>query len=321
MPGAGEQVYGEKGKSITLDVPKQYLKDMKDLTWLLKESKIVIVKYSNNFMATPYKSRVSFHRENCSLTLKNLTVKDNGEYEAIVTDSRGKENPQIRYKLEVQAPVSSLSIQVNKVRTPDGGCNFTLKCSAEKGTHVSFHWAEEDTKKTLHSDTLELTRDSDYSGNNSFTCFAQNNVSHASVTAKMVECAMPSAGMETTIGVTTALLLILILTTAVVLIFWRKKCTKNPAGALYGNVSIEKRCNETSVVTLYDTVNPRIQTMELEPGVTTVYATATSVRPSEHAKECYSVVNHNAQVPLTEAETIYEVVQSPAPEMGYKRLS
>ncbi|XP_069044600.1 uncharacterized protein [Lepisosteus oculatus] len=242
----------------------------------------------------------------------------------------GKEGGSVELRgpaVDRATPVPAPVIRASSTLTPRGGCLLTLNCSAEGGKEVmlTWRWLDDRIPRESTNETLVLLLSP---GIDSFNCSANNTVSTRSsvIAREQFECAGRNLELSAVIG-SSALFLILLLAVSGVF-YGRKVCKKQDGDTIYENVNKEEVSSRAPVLTLYDTVDPRICTRELAPGVATLYATADTVTKFNNFKEftnkkspTYSVVNHNACVPPTNPESIYATVKAPAADISYKRLS
>ncbi|XP_069044599.1 SLAM family member 9-like isoform X2 [Lepisosteus oculatus] len=323
-------VFGKEGGSVELRGPAVDRASMKEFFWyFITDKKVRAVKYSNGetVIVPLLKKKYTFNNESLSLTLHDLSSNDTGGYRAEKTDLHGKQHHLVMYSLQVKAPVPAPVIRASSTLTPRGGCLLTLNCSAEGGKEVmlTWRWLDDRIPRESTNETLVLLLSP---GIDSFNCSANNTVSTRSsvIAREQFECAGRNLELSAVIG-SSALFLILLLAVSGVF-YGRKVCKKQDGDTIYENVNKEEVSSRAPVLTLYDTVDPRICTRELAPGVATLYATADTVTKFNNFKEftnkkspTYSVVNHNACVPPTNPESIYATVKAPAADISYKRLS
>ncbi|XP_032898512.1 SLAM family member 5-like isoform X2 [Amblyraja radiata] len=134
---AAGTVTGARGHSVSLPAGITVAPDIARIEWSRTSPRTKITTYSAEnieYYTTNYKGRVTLHRGNFSLEIRDLRRDDAGDYQVDVVTSSGSET-QARVRLEVYEPVAGTQI---KVQNTTGICNLT--CSVTSGDLTSFRW-------------------------------------------------------------------------------------------------------------------------------------------------------------------------------------
>ncbi|XP_032898521.1 SLAM family member 5-like [Amblyraja radiata] len=134
---AAGTVTGARGHSVSLPAGITAAPNVGSVEWSRTSPRTMIATYSDetiDYKTTNYKGRVTLHRGNFSLKIRDLRREDAGDYEMlVVTRSGGKTSARVR--LEVYEPVAGTQIKIQNIT---GICNLT--CSVTSGDPTSFRW-------------------------------------------------------------------------------------------------------------------------------------------------------------------------------------
>ncbi|KAJ0000042.1 hypothetical protein NQD34_011884 [Periophthalmus magnuspinnatus] len=123
------------------------------ITWQIG-TKNIITSNTGNFTAPEYEGRITLFISTGSLELRKLVQKDAGTYRVTVIPTAG---PQMvgTTTLNVQDPVSNVTVSINNTDLVEFNSSVTLSCSAS-GSSLSFLWLNGSTEVTA-SDRVHLT--------------------------------------------------------------------------------------------------------------------------------------------------------------------
>ncbi|XP_041634876.1 SLAM family member 8 isoform X3 [Cheilinus undulatus] len=131
-----------------------------------------------------FKGRLEFDHTNFSLTIKELTQQDSGEF---IFSSDGKtQNPTVTVTLKVHESITHQpDVTGNSTwNSSTNSCTVLLECSSDSHSDISYNWTVE--RKTSNGSRLQYiirTQDKD----TEFNCTIYNPVSKMS-TSKTVKC-------------------------------------------------------------------------------------------------------------------------------------
>lgn len=186
---AAGTVTGARGHSVSLPARITVTPDITEITWRRKSPRLKIAECSNgkiNYFNTSYTGRVTLHRRNFSLEIRDLRGEDAGEYEVTFGTSSGKEIPAI-VQLEVYDPVAGTQI---KAENTTEICNFTLTCFVTSGGPINFTWWKEasgnDNTHHLegHGKTIQVHHTAEV-GDVVYRCEATNPVSEGTAQIRL----------------------------------------------------------------------------------------------------------------------------------------
>ncbi|XP_033182274.1 carcinoembryonic antigen-related cell adhesion molecule 5-like [Anabas testudineus] len=100
------------------------------LTWSFNGTINVITSTSVDIVGTGYENRITLDKSTGSLVLRDLTERDNGEYELIIIP-RGAEQIQGTVRLQVQTKVSRPTIACPTENLIEGKTSVNLSCNAD----------------------------------------------------------------------------------------------------------------------------------------------------------------------------------------------
>ncbi|XP_078277103.1 T-lymphocyte surface antigen Ly-9-like [Rhinoraja longicauda] len=190
---AAGTVTGARGHSVSLPAGITVAPDDGNVEWRQTSPKTVIAKYSNGnikYYDTNYTGRVTLHRGNFSLEIRDLRREDAGDYEVNVVTSTGSET-LAKVRLEVYEPVAGTHIHAQYIT---GICNFTLTCSVTSGDPTSFRWwrggeaLRNDSTHHLrgHGETVEVHHTEEV-GDVVYKCEARNPVSEGTAEIRLMD--------------------------------------------------------------------------------------------------------------------------------------
>ncbi|XP_043952823.1 obscurin [Gambusia affinis] len=169
----GKQVIHKRvGDSVELssNLPTE---GVKRATWKYKNS-IVADKDSGLFPTNPFQKRVKFNNTTLSLTIRDLTLQDSGEFS--FTSTTDRQRPSVSITLLVHEPISTNSIVFSNV-TEDGSngvCTVFLECKANPHSDVTYSWTV--GTQTRNGSRLQYSI-KPQDGDTTFTCTASNVIS------------------------------------------------------------------------------------------------------------------------------------------------
>ncbi|KAK1150627.1 SLAM family member 9-like [Acipenser oxyrinchus oxyrinchus] len=182
-------VYGTQGGSITFHLEKRPEPTFQDFYWTFSSYRLAACGRDKCII---YTEKTSICNATFSLELKDIAQADDGYYNAVIIGNDSKMKNISTQRLIVQAPVSKPVIHISAVSSPDGRCNVTLNCTAERGTSVSLQWDWTGIHHTaINADNGSVLYFSlDPNADGSFTCKAHNQVSNSSenVPVEKIKC-------------------------------------------------------------------------------------------------------------------------------------
>ncbi|XP_036002878.1 uncharacterized protein LOC118565908 [Fundulus heteroclitus] len=127
---------------------------------------------------SPFQARVQFNNVNFSLTIRDLTLQDSGDF-SFTSSANDKQRPTVFITLQVHEPISKKPDLNVTISEPDskGVCTVHLECRAASHSNISYTWTV--GKQTYGGQRLEhkITLQD---GDTTFTCTASNVVSEMS---------------------------------------------------------------------------------------------------------------------------------------------
>ncbi|KAM4537080.1 SLAM family member 5-like [Odontesthes bonariensis] len=131
-----------------------------------------------------FQSRLEFNPTNFSLTLRDLTVGDSGDF-SFLSEANDRQRPTVTITLQVHEPITEHPVLTySSYQALNGSCVVSLKCSSATHSNVTWSWAV--GNHTYSGSELQHTiRPED--GGTTFTCTASNFVSEKSA-SKAVTC-------------------------------------------------------------------------------------------------------------------------------------
>ncbi|XP_014328044.2 SLAM family member 5-like isoform X1 [Xiphophorus maculatus] len=169
----GKQVIHKRvGDSVVLssNLPAE---GVKRATWRYGDSNVAF-QGSGPTPTNPFKGRLEFNDTSFSLTIRDLTIEDSGEF-SLIAEVNDKQ-VSVFITLQVHEPISTNSIVFSNVTEAgsDGFCTVFLECKANPHSDVTYSWTV--GTQTRNGSTLQY-RITPQDGNTTFTCKASNVIS------------------------------------------------------------------------------------------------------------------------------------------------
>ncbi|MEQ2230179.1 hypothetical protein ILYODFUR_026572, partial [Ilyodon furcidens] len=136
---------------------------------------------SNN----PFQGRVKFNNVNFSLTVRELTLQDSGDF-SFTSATKDQQRPTVIITLQVHEPISKQPDLFSNISEPglNGFCTVYLDCTAASQSNITYNWTV--GNQSFRGPKLQHTiRPQD--GDTIFFCTASNVVSEMSA-FKSVRC-------------------------------------------------------------------------------------------------------------------------------------
>uniref|UniRef100_A0A3P9NT19 SLAM family member 5-like n=1 Tax=Poecilia reticulata TaxID=8081 RepID=A0A3P9NT19_POERE len=144
----------------------------------------VAIKGSGLTANNPFQGRVEFNNTSLSLTIRDLTLQDSGEFR--FSSSTDKQRPAVFLTLQIHEPISTNLIVFSNITQPgpNGFCTVFLECNANPHSDVTYIWTV--GSQTRSGSRLQYSiRPQD--GDTKFTCNASNVVSEK-LTSETLRC-------------------------------------------------------------------------------------------------------------------------------------
>ncbi|XP_050786598.1 SLAM family member 9-like [Gopherus flavomarginatus] len=140
-----------------------------------------------------YRGRVRLYGRTYSLEISNLTMTDEGKYEA-EKNLIGHSKYSCGYPLSIYKRLSEPEIRVHPVMAGNGTCNVTFTCSAgERARHLTYTWTRPAGGAVLSTEESLLVQHRLGDEDSPITCTATNPVSNSSASASpKVACEGPT---------------------------------------------------------------------------------------------------------------------------------
>uniref|UniRef100_A0A8C6ZZ52 Ig-like domain-containing protein n=1 Tax=Neovison vison TaxID=452646 RepID=A0A8C6ZZ52_NEOVI len=222
-------VNGVLGEAVTLSLKPPVPKGIQSTTWLHNGNSIAFIlpkaaSDSNFFVTDPeWKDRLQ-PAENYSLRLSNLTAEDAGRYCAQMTIQTSKEFSC--YTLQVFRRLRNVQTASHTWLSETGTCEIHLTCFVENSKDTFVRW-QVVGNTSVNEANLSISWDSRNSGEQEFTCIAENPVSSISLsvsTQRLCEGVLSTKNQPDTKWIVTVVVVTLMCTAiAVGLFVWRKK--------------------------------------------------------------------------------------------------
>ncbi|XP_027893815.1 SLAM family member 5-like isoform X2 [Xiphophorus couchianus] len=165
-------IHKEVGDSVGLS-SNLTAKEVKGARWRYGDSNVAF-QGSGLTPNHPFKGRVKLNDTSFSLTIRDLTLQDSGEF-SLMGEVKG-EQVSVFITLQVHEPISTNSIVFSNVTEvgSDGFCTVFLECKANPHSDVTYSWTV--GTQTRNGSTLQYSiRPQD--GDTIFTCKASNVIS------------------------------------------------------------------------------------------------------------------------------------------------
>ncbi|XP_045838002.1 SLAM family member 6 isoform X2 [Meles meles] len=222
-------VNGVLGESVTLSLKLPVPTDIQSITWLHNGNSIAFILPNADpdfhFLVTDpeRKDRLQL-MENHSLRLSNLTAADAGHYCAQMTIQISREFSC--YTLQVFRRLRNLQTVSHAWLSETGTCEIQLTCFVENSKDTFVRW-QVVGNTSINEANLTISWDSRNSGEQEFTCIAENpvsNVSSSVSTQRLCEGVLSMKNQPDTTWIITVVVVILMCTAITVGLFvWRKK--------------------------------------------------------------------------------------------------
>ncbi|XP_030397937.1 SLAM family member 9-like [Gopherus evgoodei] len=140
-----------------------------------------------------YRGRVRLYGRTYSLEISNLTMTDEGKYEA-EKNLIGHNKYSCGYPLSIYKRLSEPEIRVHPVMAGNSTCNVTFTCSAgERARHLTYTWTRPAGGAVLSTEESLLVQHRLGDEDSPITCTATNPVSNSSASASpKVACEGPT---------------------------------------------------------------------------------------------------------------------------------
>ncbi|XP_004775927.1 SLAM family member 6 isoform X3 [Mustela putorius furo] len=223
------RVNGVLGEAVTLSLKPPVPTGIQSTTWLHNGNSIAFilpkaVSDSNFFVTDPeWKDRLQ-PAENYSLRLSNLTGADAGRYCAQMTIQTSKEFSC--YTLQVFRRLRNVQTASHTWLSETGTCEIHLTCFVENSKDTFIRW-QVVGNTSVNEANLSISWDSRNSGEQEFTCIAENPVSNISLsvsTQRLCEGVLSTKNQPDAKWIVTVVVVVLMCTAITVgLLVWRKK--------------------------------------------------------------------------------------------------
>ncbi|XP_045069078.1 SLAM family member 8-like isoform X2 [Coregonus clupeaformis] len=183
--GVGISRLFNKGVGDSVELPSGLeRKDLMSMEW--KYNKMVIAEFEDNFTLprSQFEGRLEMNENNFSLTIRELTLQDSGEFLVSAASNEGKQTPTMTIHLQIHEPISKVAIQKKMKLLANQSCSVWLLCNVSVCSNLSYTW--ERGNETYRDDQQIHFSLSPADGDISVTCNASNSVSwkSASTTVK-----------------------------------------------------------------------------------------------------------------------------------------
>ncbi|VCW78848.1 unnamed protein product [Gulo gulo] len=222
-------VNGVLGESVTLSLKLPVPTDIQSITWLHDGNSIAFILPKaapdlHFFVTDPERKDRLQLAENHSLRLSNLTAADAGRYCAQMTIQTSREFSC--YTLQVFRRLRNLQTASHTWLSETGTCEIHMTCFVENSKDTFVRW-QVVGNTSINEANLTISWDSRNSGEQEFTCIAENPVSNISLsvsTQRLCEGVLSTKNQPDTKWIITVVVVILMCTvTTVGLFVWRRK--------------------------------------------------------------------------------------------------
>ncbi|XP_045069077.1 SLAM family member 8-like isoform X1 [Coregonus clupeaformis] len=265
--GVGISRLFNKGVGDSVELPSGLeRKDLMSMEW--KYNKMVIAEFEDNFTLprSQFEGRLEMNENNFSLTIRELTLQDSGEFLVSAASNEGKQTPTMTIHLQIHEPISKVAIQKKMKLLANQSCSVWLLCNVSVCSNLSYTW--ERGNETYRDDQQIHFSLSPADGDISVTCNASNSVSWKSASTT-VKCSNDTTTPEDDtllawywnyIGVPVGGAVVLILTVAVAVYYCRGRCNTD----LTDNTRMKDTRSNSQAMSIYETVGdlavPRLNT-------------------------------------------------------------
>ncbi|XP_022346496.1 SLAM family member 6 isoform X1 [Enhydra lutris kenyoni] len=222
-------VNGVLGEAVTLSLKPPVPTGIQSTTWLHDGNSIAFIlpkaaPDSHFFVTDPERKDRLQLAENYSLRLSNLTAADAGHYCAQMTIQTSREFSC--YTLQVFRRLRNIQTASHTWLSETGTCEIHLTCFVENSKDTFVRW-QVVGNTSVNEANLTISWDSRNSGEQEFTCIAENPVSNISLsvsTQRLCEAVLSTKNQPDTKWIITVVVVILMCTVITVGLFvWRKK--------------------------------------------------------------------------------------------------
>ncbi|XP_032705408.1 SLAM family member 6 isoform X3 [Lontra canadensis] len=222
-------VNGVLGEAVTLSLKPPVPTGIQSTTWLHDGNSIAFIlpktaPDSHFFVTDPERKDRLQLAENYSLRLSNLTAADAGHYCAQMTIQTSREFSC--YTLQVFRRLRNIQTASHTWLSETGTCEIHLTCFVENSNDTFVRW-QVVGNTSVNEANLTISWDSRNSGEQEFTCIAENPVSNISLsvsTQRLCEGVLSTKNQPDTKWIITVVVVILMCTVITVGLFvWRKK--------------------------------------------------------------------------------------------------
>ncbi|MEQ2273243.1 hypothetical protein XENORESO_001613, partial [Xenotaenia resolanae] len=180
--GDKQVIHRKVGDSVELssNIPTE---GVKRASWKYKN---LVVALENGVTSNnPFQGRVKFNNGSFSLTVRELTLQDSGDF-SFTSETKDQQRPTVIITLQVHEPISKQPDLFSNISEPglNGFCTVYLDCRAASQSNITYIWTV--GNQSYRGPKLQHTiRPQD--GDTTFFCTASNVVSEMSA-LKSVRC-------------------------------------------------------------------------------------------------------------------------------------
>ncbi|KAM4564454.1 SLAM family member 7-like [Fundulus diaphanus] len=138
----------------------------------------IVAEQGSGVIGNTFQARVQFNNVNFSLTIRDLTLQDSGDF-SFNSAANDQQRPSVFITLQVHEPISKKPDLNFTISEPDskGVCTVHLECRAAPHSNINYTWTV--GKQTYGGHRLERNI-TPQDGDTTFTCTASNVVSEMS---------------------------------------------------------------------------------------------------------------------------------------------
>ncbi|XP_067380467.1 T-lymphocyte surface antigen Ly-9-like [Channa argus] len=253
-------------------------KDVTSAKWKYIDDIVADIEYSR-IKYYNFKDRVSVNQTNLSLTLRNLTLQDSGNF-SFISEVNDEQRPTVVITLKVHEPITKEPVlTLNSTwDASNKSCTVLVECRSTSDSNVSYNWTVRN--QTLSGSRLQYKlRPED--GETIFTCTVFNSISDksASTTVKCSnDTSVPDPWNFLIMGVAggSCLMLVIIVGIAVGVCHCKQRRAGSDSNDLtvYADVSdfvIDDRTSSMKPCSLYETIDNAVNPVIRTDGPHTVY--------------------------------------------------
>ncbi|KAM8747655.1 CD48 antigen-like isoform 2-T2 [Acanthopagrus schlegelii] len=227
------------------------------------------------FHDSQFNGRLELNHQNFSLTVKQLTLQDSGNF-SFLSEVDDKQRETVIISLQVHEPITKQpTLTYNSTwQTPNDSCTVFLECSAPSDSGVDYKWTVRN--KTISGSRLQYILSVE-DGETNFTCTISNIVTEMSA-SQTVTCKQDLLNFGTIVilGVVGGgCLIMIIIVTVVCDCYCKQRQSGSDANDLtvYADISEVAISDETNFkpCSVYETIDNRGNSHPVTPGPQTVY--------------------------------------------------